>query len=642
MNHSRNFLIGLGFAGVVLAGGCYTYPDPPTATLGDSYTQRVHDQSDDLFKGIKSLTLADAQRISIINNPTYIAAYHAVSAARMRYYQAWGAYSPVLTAGMDLGAANQWNRRSKPESTLFRTDGFNTSTSLQASWLVFDGLAREFKVLGSKHSLEYQRQLEADEARTLMRSVAYAYNTVLLAIEKRRIAVEDKDFQVKSLRDTEFKYQAGAVPLSDVLNFQIQANQAEVNQIDADYQYDAAIFALAVLMGYPEGTLPKELTFPSDFKTNFVELPGIEIYLDTALANRPDLKAYREQLDVTRYQLYQTYSSYAPTINAYFQMAYGTNETRSNYYNNQTYAADEPSSWSDHDTSRQYSETPSIGYGLTADWTIFNGLIRYNKMREYQANVATAEYSVAARWFTVVGEVRTAYANYVQSVRQTRIYEKTRDLSAKQRDLVDEEYVAGNTELTRLNEAQRDLVQAETNLASAYISIQNAKAQLDAAVAVNPASYYKDPSQGPGELKLTPIPGLESDKAAAKDKSKTTPPPTPQNEPVIPGALPPDKTKLPPQPQAPAGQLPNESKIYPQFNGNSTSVKPAAAAPAVVSEPKAAAPKAASAAAPTVKAASVAAPAVKATAATEKSATATKEEKKPTGISVPPADPMKP
>ncbi len=45
-----------------------------------------------------------------------------------------------------------------------------------------------------------------------------------------------------------------------------------------------------------------------------------------------------------------------------------------------------------------------------------------------------------------------------------------------------EEYQAGNTELTRLNEAQRDFVSAETTFATYVINMHNAKAQLEAAV----------------------------------------------------------------------------------------------------------------------------------------------------------------
>ncbi|MDR0931763.1 MAG: TolC family protein [Victivallales bacterium] len=531
-----------------VVGGCYDYPPPPTATMGETYTQRKQDGADKLLENITDLTLADAQCIAIKNNPTYIAAFHAVNAARMRYLQAWGAYSPTVDASFSLGDKQSWTR--KPyhiAGTPSYTEGITSSVGLNVNWLLFDGLSREFSVLIAKHNFNYQKMLEDDEARTMMRAVAYAYNTVLLSIENKRIAEEDRDFQESSLRDTRLKYQAGAVPLSDVLNFEIAVNAAETDLISADYQYETAIYALAVLMGYPEGTFPKTLKFPSDFKTNFTDLPSVDVYLDTALANRPDLKGYREQLEVAKYQMYQTWSAYSPTVSAYFNMAYGTNFSRSKGWEG-----------SSHNGDSSYSESPSIGYGLTADWMIFNGLIRENKIREYKANLAVAEFSSAAKWLEVVAEVRTAYANYVQSVKQTRIFEKTRDLSAQQRDLVDEGYKAGNTELTRLNEAQRDLVEAETNLASSYINIQNAKAQLDAAVAANSASYYRDPeNNAPGELKNTPV-ALGDQSVPASESKETAPAQAPANQSMIPPVTAEDKAKVNSEASAPKAPTPTD------------------------------------------------------------------------------------
>lgn len=540
----------------VAGGGCYNYKSPSPTPMSDTYTQREKSERDDLFKDMKQLTRADAQRIALKNNPTYIAAYHAVSAARMRYYQAWGAYSPNISASFQLqdrhsGIFNGYTYLNSPART--RTENFTTTTSIGATLLLFDGLAREFSLLASKHSMEYQKALEEDQCRSMMRAVAVAYNAVLLAIENRRINEEDRKFQLSTLKDTKYKFDAGAVPLSDVLNFEILANNAEVSVVNAKYQYETAIYALAVLMGYPEGTLPAELTFPSDFKSDFGDLPAVEIYLDAALSHRPDLKGYREQLEIARYQLYRTYSAYSPTVSAFATLSFGTSETHTRYHS----YSDNGVHYSSNET-RQYYNQPSFAYGLTADWTIFNGLIRYNTVREYKANLAATEYTAAAKWFDVVGEVRAAYANYVQTVRQTRLYEQNRELSQKQRDLVDEEYRAGNAELTRLNEAQRDLVRAETNLASSYIAIQNAKAQLDSAVGANTAEFYMQQD----EERVNGFPGLESlsgndDTAKAANEEESAPKSAAQDAKV--GPTPAAEAKAEPKPAAQTGSAPAKS-----------------------------------------------------------------------------------
>ena len=464
----------------VAAAGCYSYKEPAAATLGDSYTHRQKDASEELFKDISVLSLRDAQRIAIRNNPTYIAAFHSMEAARLKYLQAWGAYSPTVSASFDMNYSLDWvTRYSRKQYPSFSSDhprnnAFTTSTGVQANMLIFDGFARLFRLKAAKSGFDYQARMEEDACRTMMLSVSYAYNTVLLAKENRRIALEDKKFQEQSLENTKHKFDAGAAPLSDVLNFEIYVKNAEVNLIDADYHYEVAIYSLSQLMGYPDGTLPAHVKFPEGYSLEFAELPPVEVYLDAALANRPDLKAYREQLNIAKYQVYQAWGAYSPTVNGFFRWSYGTNDQDG-------YSTD---------YKHRRSDNMNLSMGITADFVIFNGAIRFNQLREAKAAQAVAEYQVAARWFAVISEVRTAYANYVQNVRKTGLYAKVRQLSAKQRDLVREEYNAGKAELTRLNEAQRDLVEAETSLASSYINVQNAKAQLISVVGGTTADYY--------------------------------------------------------------------------------------------------------------------------------------------------------
>ncbi len=486
----RNLFCFVALAAVIT--GCVEYNPPPAVIDESSYSLKKDPGADQRLKGITSLSLADAQRIALANNPSYIQAYYAVNAAKMRYYQALGQYSPQLNASFNIGDQATWNKKNVyvtgSSTSSDRSNTFYTTTSLQASWLLFDGLSRYFSVKMAESEHNYYKELDADSCRQLMRSVAYAYNSIMLAIEDQNIALEDMNFQTKNLKITQAKYQAGTVPRSDVLNFEIYVNAAEINFIQAKYQYDIAVYALAVLMGYPEGTLPDTIKYPP-IPTNFAEtLPSVETYLDAAIANRPDLRALREKLKIMQYQVYQTYSAYSPSVSAYANFNYATtyNQDSGVIQNPGTqYAYDAGTLWS-------YNAGPSIDYGLQAQWTLFNGFIRYNRYREAVANLASSHYELANQWITVVNEVRGAYANYLQSVKKAKILERTLKLTTEQRDLVQEEYDAGNTEITRLNEAQRDLVDAQSNLASAYITVQNASAQLDAAVAELTADYYRD------------------------------------------------------------------------------------------------------------------------------------------------------
>lgn len=455
----------------LLGSGCMDQYNPPAGDFSsDSFTGRDRSKADTILKSIDTLGLEDAQKISLLNNPSYIAAYYAVNAARMSYYQSFSTYMPTVSlngslSGNDTKITNQHNSVQPG-----RTDTGTAGASLGANWLLFDGLAREFGVMAAKYGVMSQEALNDDARRKLLLLVAQSYYDILLAAENRRIALEDMSFQLKNLRETEIKHQYGAVPLSDVLNFQIQVNQADSDRLNAEFNYSKALFTLAALMGYPEGTLPDAVKFPEIKYDSDALLLSVDTYLDMALANRPDLKSYREQLKISEFNLYQTYSAFSPTF--YASGSYGLTSTSNNYHGSNA-------------TSDTSYNSQAFNYGLTAEWVLFNGFQRYNRTRQAQANVAIAQFTVAETWLTVVNDVRTAYANYDLNIKQANLYSAIRKLVFEQRDLVQAEYDAGQAEIVRLNEAQRNVVSAESQLVQALANVQKARAQLEAAANIN-------------------------------------------------------------------------------------------------------------------------------------------------------------
>ena len=167
MSHSfKCWWRGAAALALLAFAGCYSYKEPAAATMGETYSQRQKDGADEIFKDITTLTLRDAQRIAIRNNPTYISAYHAVEAARLKYLQAWGAYSPTVSAGFDMGYSMDWLRRySKKEYKGLtgdspRNNSFTTSTGVSVNMLLFDGFARYFRLKAADSAYAYQKNME--------------------------------------------------------------------------------------------------------------------------------------------------------------------------------------------------------------------------------------------------------------------------------------------------------------------------------------------------------------------------------------------------------------------------------------------------------------------------------------------------
>ena len=138
--------------------GCSKGYTPPAGDFKfDTFSERERSKTDDILKSIKTLTLEDAQKIALLNNPNYIAAYHSVNAAKMRYYQAFASYSPTiaLNAGWSGGITDYMSQQGDVNH---RTTNPNQDYSsrftggISASLLIFDGLSREFGIMAAKHN----------------------------------------------------------------------------------------------------------------------------------------------------------------------------------------------------------------------------------------------------------------------------------------------------------------------------------------------------------------------------------------------------------------------------------------------------------------------------------------------------------
>jgi outer membrane protein len=463
---------------LILMAGCYSHDPLPLAIESNNYTTLRKGEHKVLSEECTMLTLDIATETAVKNNPDFNATHHAISAAWSRYRQSLAAYFPTVSAsyGLDQGHKQYSHQRGTNQDSYTSN---TQSTALSSQWVIFNGLMRTMNMLASKHTAQRDEFLSQDARRLLIKSVAVAYNNVLLGKENIRISMADLDFNEKLLKETELKYEAGAVALSEVLNFRIKVNDANIKLISSKYELTTAKHILAELLGLTEGTIPDSVSFPSLEASGDTMMGDVGIYLDMALENRPDLKAFREAVKAAEYTVKSRIGAYSPVVSVDAGISYDKNkrvyrQKEANRRSGTHRGEDRYSTW---------QRSWNYNYGGSVSWTVFNGGDRYNRLKEAQALLAETHYDVADSWIGVISEVRQAFDTYNKNNEQLDIYSKNLDLVKRTRDLVEEEYTAGNTSLTRLNEAQRDLVAADTDLVSSMINLNNAKAQLDSATA---------------------------------------------------------------------------------------------------------------------------------------------------------------
>ena len=506
--NKKLFLLAVPIA--LVFGGCQSYTKPPMAVKHSTYTD-IPDEEKILFpEDMKVLTLEKAQEIALKNNPDFLRVKFTIDSARARYYQSFSTYAPTLNAGMSVSQSfsKVTSSSSGEKPWTFNT---NLGPSLSGSWLIFDCLGREMNILAQKYNLNQAKDAQEDAKRLLLRTVAYSYNDVQQAISQKAIAEAQIDYAKKMLKEAQDKYDAGSALLSDVLNFRISLKNGELELIRTEYNIRNAKYVLAGTLGITDGTIPDTVEFDEVTMPENEVLADVTVYLDSALANRPDLQQYRDRLETAKYTFWKSLTAFGPSVSANYNLGYSWSRSQTRLDRTTT---SKSGSW-------------SFNYGVSANWNLFNGFSDYFSALQSYASLAESDYSLAQTWITVITDVRTAYDNYVTNIEKADIARDIFKLTRETRDLVENEYKAGTALVTRLNEAERSVISAQHDLLSAVINASNAKAQLEAAVYAFSDRDQKDEEQTSAssaktlnEEEAEENADADADAAAAADSSR--------------------------------------------------------------------------------------------------------------------------
>ena len=461
----RQFLL----AGVLLLlCGCFRGIDKLN-TL-EEYSQTFDSRVKISLSNKKSITLSEARAMALANNPTLHAAASAIRAAQYSYYRSLSAWSPEISLSGTVQNADSrgYNLHHPPAGIFPKEERFSSSGTLKSTWLLFDGLARELEILTRK--LEYDRSIAASEdvKRLLVRAVIYSWCDILLASEEIIISQADKAFQDAALIQAEHQFKAGHISYSAVLNFKILAAKAQSKISLSQYNRKVAANALASLLGCDGREFPEDIKLQelSAIKTELHH--PTDFYLELAIFNRPDLKAEKIQLEKALRQKQMTYAEFMPELHLFadFSMAsaaakYGDYTVKSSYYNH-----------------------PSFAYGVTGSWNIFRGFSSLNELRRRQALEQAAFWGLNKKYLDVTTEVRDALDYCRNTQIQIGIFRSMKDWVLEQRNLIYSEYLNGRETISRLNQAQSDLVEAQSSLALWQIQARKAEAQLNAALGI--------------------------------------------------------------------------------------------------------------------------------------------------------------
>jgi outer membrane protein len=406
------------------------------------------------------LTLDQAQRLALKNSPGITEAVARIEAAEAVVDQSRASLWPQLS--LNAGYRLQ-NSTMQPDwaPEIRKEESFNNLTAgLQANWLLFDGFARKARILAAKYGSEAAEAGLQETRRLLADGVANAFYQAQLAAESMLIARNNQQFNKQLEADADKRWQVGTIPESEKLNFSVRALQAESDYLNAAQNFEVVSRVLAELLALPKAELPQQL-YPvsATNKLNFKEIPDLDIELDYALKHRTDLQILKAQLAALTEQKNVKKGSYYPKVGLYGGVKY--------------------SDLNGVSTVDQEEHDSYLGLNLT--WDLYTGGARPAQIREIDRNAAQIRHQLEQKILAVQSQIGQAGVRARQTYAMYQRHQTALQMTIRIRDHIEKSYRAGVTTLTRLNEAQRDLVQMAGRAIYSRINYQIALKDLDTA-----------------------------------------------------------------------------------------------------------------------------------------------------------------
>ncbi|MCC6145915.1 MAG: TolC family protein [Candidatus Hydrogenedentes bacterium] len=344
----------------------------------------------------------------------------------------------------------------------------NYQASLTVSYILFNGFARKFGLLAAKYGALETEAARREAQRLLLDAVAQAYYEVQLARENIAIAVADEGFNVRQLEDAQARRRVGTGSLSDVLNFEIRVREARSQRLRSERGYAVARVGLAALMGLEKAYLPEdvEVSELESERPDEMQLPETEQLVDLGLAQRPDLKQDEFARDRADANVGAQRAPFLPQVTVF-----GSKDAQLS------------------DNSRFETDDFGSTVGVSVNYNLFAGGRNRAALAEAKAQRRAAEYLVYDTEIEVASDVRQAVVDLKTAQQELILQRATTEYVQRNRDLVEKEYDAGQASLTRLNEAQRDLIAAQSRLALARVALRRSWHALQTATAETLARY---------------------------------------------------------------------------------------------------------------------------------------------------------
>ncbi|MBE9584517.1 TolC family protein [Mucilaginibacter sp. JRF] len=390
----------------------------------------------------KALSLDEAINMGVANSKQLKLSKSKIDQAVEQYNQAKDRSLP--TGSVSFG----YNRAQIPANRLqFGEESLSLPKHADA-WL---GTASLNQAIFSGNKLKYAREStellsqiarldEVNDKDQIVYSIINSYYNLYKVLQGKKVVEQNLATVDQQIKQSQRFFEQGLVTKNDVLQFQLQRSNIELNGIDLENNRKIVNYNLDILLGLPEST---EISIDQIDTTNRA-VNILASYIDTAMTNRPELKQADLQAQVADKNIGTVKGNLLPNLNA----------AASAYYVD---VAANP-------LPRSGNFITPISIGLTASWNF--GALWTNKHKVAEAKIQRTQVDInkGIEADRIKNEVNQSYQGYVAALSKIKLLQTSIAQAGENNKILQSKYRSNIASAVDRADAQTLLYQAQINL----------------------------------------------------------------------------------------------------------------------------------------------------------------------------------
>jgi outer membrane protein TolC len=391
----------------------------------------------------RTITLKEAIDLGLQNSKTLKLSQAKIDEAVSQYNQAKDRALPTGSVSF------AYNRAQIPYNNLaFGKESLNLPKSANA----YLGIASLNETIFGGNKLKYAREstdlltqvsrLDADNNKDqITYDVISSYYNLYKVLQSIKVVNQNITTVDAQIHQSQRFFEQGLVTKNDVLRFQLQKANIQLNGIDLESNRKIINYSLDVLLGLPETTQLNIAEINADTSRSIGPLTA---YIDTAMANRQEVKQLELRGRVAETNIKNVRANTLPNLSA----------SLGGYY-----------------VDANGNPIPKIGnfitpvtIGVTASWNFSSLWTNKNKVTEAKIQREEVSINQGILADNVKNEVNQDYQNYLQALDKIRLLQTSIAQATENTSILESKYKSNIASATDRADAETLLYQAQINL----------------------------------------------------------------------------------------------------------------------------------------------------------------------------------